>query len=381
MTRRVGPLAALGLALVFGAPVEADVVELTNGNEVKGEVVDEAADPVIVKTPDGKLSFPKRMVKKITREAGDQAKGGGPRPSTEPPPTATATPPPTATATPPPRPTGPQRGWWERRSQFKTKLTTHGPSPQPDPGLATPEGVEAVSVPVGSRPLKAWLLRPPATGKKLASVVWLHAGFAVTEDDLQVVRPLVAAGFAVFVPSFRGENGNGGEFELMLGELDDAIAMVRWFARQPGVDPTRIHSLGFDIGGGLSTLLSLVPDVPLVHTSSIGGLYDPQLLYALSTNGLVPFEGKLEEIEARLLLGHVAEMRRPHIAWVGSEDKEMTRVAEGLAAERAEVRQENLVLRQAKGDHGGCLQAAIADYLRILVEQMRALDARAQPPR
>ena len=65
MSRLAGVLA---LALLLAAPASADVVELTNGNEVKGEVIDEAADPVIVKTPDGKLSFPKRMVKKITRE-------------------------------------------------------------------------------------------------------------------------------------------------------------------------------------------------------------------------------------------------------------------------------------------------------------------------
>lgn len=377
MSRRVGPLAALGLALALGAPAQADVVELTNGNEVKGEVVDEAADPVIVKTPDGKLSFPRRMVKKITREAGDQAKGGGPRPSTEPPPT----PPPAGTATPPPRPAGPQGGWWERRGQFKTKLTRRGPAPDPDPGLAAPQGVEAVNVPVGSRPLKAWILRPPAGGRKPASVVWLHAGFSVTAQDLEVVRPLVAAGFVVFVPSFRGENGNGGEFELLLGELDDAVAMIRWFARQPGIDPTRIHALGYDVGGGLSTLLSLVPDVPLAHTSSIGGVYDPQLFYLLSQNGWVPFEGKVEELDARLLMGHVAEMRRPHIAWVGADDKEMTRVAQQLAAERAEVKQEALVLRQAKGDHASCVVPALADYTRILLEQMKELDARAQPPR
>lgn len=383
MSRRALAL-ALGLALVLGAPaaVQADVVELTNGNEVKGEVVDEAADPVIVKTPDGKLSFPKRMVKKITREEGDQAKGGGHRPSTEPPPppTATATPPPTATAARPPRP-GSQGGWWERRGQFKTKLTRRGPSPDPDPGLTAPQGVEAVNVPVGSRPLKAWILRPPPAGKRAASVVWLHPGFSVTAQDLEVVRPLVAAGFAVFVPSFRGENGNGGDFELLLGELDDAVAMIRWFARQPGIDPARIHALGYDLGGGLSSLLSLVPDVPLAHTSSIGGLYDPQLFYALDQNGFVPFEGKVEELEARLLLGHLAELRRPHIAWVGTDDKEMTRAAEALAAERAEVKQEGLVLRQARGDHSTSLGPALADYLRILNEQMKELDARAQPPR
>lgn len=374
MSRLAGVLA---LALLLAAPASADVVELTNGNEVKGEVIDEAADPVIVKTPDGKLSFPKRMVKKITREDGDQAKGGGPRPSTEPPPTATATPPPAGTATPPPRPASPQGGWWARRAQFKTKLVARGPAPQPDTALTTPEGYEAVSVPVGSRPLKAWLLRPPATGRKRPAVVWLHAGFAVTEDDLRLVRPLAAAGFVVFIPSFRGENGNAGDFELMLGELDDAIAMIRWFARQPGVDPARIRAMGFDIGGGLSSLLALVPDVPLLDTASIGGLYDPQLLYALSQSGYVPFVGEVEELEARLLLGHLAELRRPHIAWVGTDDKEVNRAAEALAAERREVGQQGLVLRQAKGDHAGCVPEAMADYTRIIVEQEKE---RAQPP-
>lgn len=376
MTRAAGAavLAALG-ATLLGGPALADVVELSNGNEVKGEVVDEAADPVVVKTPDGKLSFPKRMVKKVTREAGDQSKGGAPRSTEAPPPAATeAKPPPTATGSPPPPP--PQAGgWWERRSAFKSKLTRHGPSPQPDPQLQAPEGVEAVNVPVGSRPLKAWILRPAQTGRH-AAVVWLHGGFAVTAEDFGFVKPIVDAGFIVLVPSFRGENGNGGEFELLLGELDDAIAVIRWFARQPGVDAARIHTLGFDIGGGLSALLSLVPDVPLVHTASIGGLFDPQVLQLLDQQGWVPFPGTGAELDARLLQNHLAEMRRPHIGWIGVDDKPSVRVAEAFAAERTATKQTGLVLRQSKGDHVQCVAPSVADYVRVLTDQQKEQKAR-----
>lgn len=60
----------LALALSLGAAVgRADVIELTTGRSVTGTIVEETADKVVVRTPDGRLTLPRTLVKSITRQS------------------------------------------------------------------------------------------------------------------------------------------------------------------------------------------------------------------------------------------------------------------------------------------------------------------------
>lgn len=59
---------SLGLVLA-AAPSRADVVQLKNGRQIRGEVLEETAEQVVIKTPDGRVTLPAREVERVDREA------------------------------------------------------------------------------------------------------------------------------------------------------------------------------------------------------------------------------------------------------------------------------------------------------------------------
>lgn len=67
--RTRSPLLAAAALLVAAALVQADVVELTTGRSISGTIVSEDDEQVVVKTPDGRLTLPRHLVKKITRQS------------------------------------------------------------------------------------------------------------------------------------------------------------------------------------------------------------------------------------------------------------------------------------------------------------------------
>ena len=162
----------------------------------------------------------------------------------------------------------------ESRRSYSTVLKTRGPAPQDWHNEKTPTGVTEVSYRSGELTLKAWLVMPQdATAEKLPAVVYFHGGFAFGFSELNDCLPFLAAGFAVMTPTLRGENGNPGSFELFYGEVDDAEAAVRFLAAQPRIDSKRIYTFGHSVGGGISALLSLRPEIPVRKGGSSGGLY------------------------------------------------------------------------------------------------------------
>lgn len=64
------------LLLLLTSPALADVVHLTNGSAVTGKVVKEDDEKVVVKTPDGTLTFPRDLVKSIERQGQGETKIG-----------------------------------------------------------------------------------------------------------------------------------------------------------------------------------------------------------------------------------------------------------------------------------------------------------------
>ncbi|MGZ3450639.1 MAG: alpha/beta hydrolase family protein [Polyangiales bacterium] len=126
--------------------------------------------------------------------------------------------------------------------------------------------------------------------------MYLHGGFALGRGDLDDCDGARKAGFAVFLPSLRGENGNPGDFEYGFGELDDALAAIRFAAALPGIDPKRVVVFGHSMGGMLSALTSLFQDLPAVATGSAGGLFDERLFGATP----IPFADSPMERRLRL---------------------------------------------------------------------------------
>jgi dienelactone hydrolase len=94
-------------------------------------------------------------------------------------------------------------------------------------------------------------------------------------------------------PTFRGENGNPGYYELFFGEVDDAArAAIMWLSQQSYVDETQMYTFGTSMGGEISALLSLYNDLAICFGGSCGAFFGrserfgPESMY----NAPVPFD-------------------------------------------------------------------------------------------
>jgi fermentation-respiration switch protein FrsA (DUF1100 family) len=248
---------------------------------------------------------------------------------------------------------------------FETRLERKGPSPQGFEPFELPPGIEAITYRSDGMELKAWVAFPKGARavERVPAVAFLHGGFAFGPDDFKDAGQFMDAGFAVMLPSVRGENGNPGHFELFLGEARDAKAAVEWLAGQDRVDAARVYAFGHSAGGALSALLSL-HDVPVRHTGSSGGVYPPGVFDAWKD--MVPFSaGDANERQMRLLVGNQRWMKRPHFAYVGEADAQ-----DGPEAARDEGGKESLLTIVSKpGDHFTSLQPAITAYIAVIQQQ------------
>lgn len=251
-------------------------------------------------------------------------------------------------------------GYLARRERFATSLLVHGPAPQRWSD-ELPENVNRIEYSSHGRSLAAWLYRPASPpGTRHQALVYLHGGFALGKGDFADCEPFVAANYVVFLPSYRGENGNPGDFELFFGEADDAAETVRWLASQDYVDPEQIFVFGHSAGGVISGLLSLFEDCPAKHTGSAGGLYGHDLFEGWEA---VPFNvSNKREMEMRLLVGNTRWMKRPHYAYVGDEDYSMKG---DVAEQEAESNRAPLVVVRLAGDHHSMLGPAMGRYLEV----------------
>ena len=261
------------------------------------------------------------------------------------------------------------RPFLTRRAEFKTKLTSPGPSPQDWRFEIPRSGIEQVTYPSGKLELQAWLHVPEADGsEKHPALVFFHGGFAFGASDMAECQPFIDAGYVVMTPWLRGENGLRGNFEMFYGELDDAAASVRWLSQQPYVDADRIYAFGHSSGGVLSALLSLVEDVPIRHSGSSGGLYGTDL-FDLVDDTLVPFD-KSDPVERqlRVLPGNIRWMQRAHYAYIGNQD---TGVANGVREANREIANKDSQLRiiMLQGDHFSSYPVAMRKYLELIAKK------------
>lgn len=261
----------------------------------------------------------------------------------------------------------------ERRATHSTRLSADAPSPAKVRAHEVPAGAQAVAIRSDGRDLLAWFAAPPDATEPCPALAFFHGAFALTPDAFEAVRPFLDAGYCVLTPSWRGENGNGGRFELLWGELDDAVAAIQWLAARPEVDRERIVVAGHSVGGALAALVSLRPDAPVQATASIGGIYTPQTFgrWASSTNNaaLVRFDPTdPDETELRVLGPHVAEVVHPHVAYVGEDDRPfLPNVAALERAARASGAPVRVVY--VPGDHESSRAPALAAWLAELSQK------------
>ncbi|WP_338813140.1 CocE/NonD family hydrolase [Bernardetia sp. Wsw4-3y2] len=178
------------------------------------------------------------------------------------------------------------------RKGFQTKLLNEGKAPQPYEKFdENREDIILVNYESEGKKLKGLVETSNIEkDKKKPVLVYLHGGFALGYQDVLDCQPFIDAGFVVFAPTYRGENGNDGNFEFFLGEVDDAKAAINWIAKQEYANADSIFVFGHSIGGTISSLLSLQVDVPINLSASNAGFYTIGDLESFEKEGVKTFD-------------------------------------------------------------------------------------------
>lgn len=279
---------------------------------------------------------------------------GGSEPAPPPPPPAAPVeaPAPAAPAEPP---------YAEVRAGWGRKLLKTSPAPGKGKPVSVGAGILQLRYPSPVGDLPGFLLLPSADGARMPVVVFAHAGYALDAATIDRCVPMVQAGFAVFVPTFRGQNGNPGSFEMFAGEVDDLAAAVAFVAKRREVDGKRVFVLGQGEGGQLAALLALREGTGVTATASIGALYRTEDL--LFWRSIVPFDlNDPTEVRMRLLLPNLAALAVPHLAYVGADDEIS---AKNIPAFEKAARAVGAPLRvdTVKGDATSALGPAMARFV------------------
>ena len=156
---------------------------------------------------------------------------------------------------------GPRRPvdlWTLDIKEEKFRQLTSSLPPSVDPGMfVSPTMVRYESV--GGLSIPGLLYRPPSVigGKEAPGVVYVHGGpESQHENDWYPdVQDLVARGFVVLAPNYRGSTGYGRSFRhanrFVMGrdDLADIVAAADFLVHQNLADPERIAVTGLSYGG------------------------------------------------------------------------------------------------------------------------------------
>jgi dipeptidyl aminopeptidase/acylaminoacyl peptidase len=251
------------------------------------------------------------------------------------------------------------------RKGFTTELLFHGPAPQPYENIKPPAGVKQVEFMSGDLKLKGWLSAEANNNKKRPAVVYLHGGWAFGEGDWEDAEPFVKAGFVLFMPMLRGENGNPGSYESFLGEVDDAIAAGKYVASLPEVDSSKVFVSGHSVGGVLTCLVSMLPS-PYKAAAALDGYVDMETWAAGSSVAMVPYDRhSVEEVRVRNPMAFAASIKCPLRLYVGKDGHD---VNVPLAAKASQAGKDcELVL--VRGDH----QAMVAPAVQLAIAWFQQL--------
>ncbi len=160
---------------------------------------------------------------------------------------------------------------FKRFSLASILLLVIGPAwanqPLSDDFLKTIDGIEIRKWAYWSDNLRVYgELYLPSGGERLPLVVFNHDGTSgiSKEHRLSSVR-LAKAGYVVFSPSYRGEDGGDGMIEIAKGEVRDVLNALRLLEHHPRVDRNRVALAGASHGALISVLAAAQePDIKAV---------------------------------------------------------------------------------------------------------------------
>jgi dipeptidyl aminopeptidase/acylaminoacyl peptidase len=225
--------------------------------------------------------------------------------------------------------------------------------------------VKEVEYTSGDLKLKGWLSANANDDKKRPAVVFLHGGWAFDAGDWKDAEPFAKAGFVLFMPMLRGENGNPGTYESFFGEVDDAIAAGRFVSSLPNVDERNIFVTGHSVGAVLSCLVTMLPS-PYKAAAALDGYVDMASWAAISPDAHVPYDrNSREEILVRNPMAFVGSIRCPLRLYAGDAARE---VNAPLAA-KAKQAGKDCELVVVRGDHHGMVAPAVQQAIAWFRQQ------------
>jgi dipeptidyl aminopeptidase/acylaminoacyl peptidase len=251
------------------------------------------------------------------------------------------------------------------RSHFATKLKRRGPAPQSYQPAVPPAGVRVVEFQSGNLRLKGWLSAEPPGGTRSPAVVFLHGGWAFAPEDWRDAAPFAKAGFLLFMPMLRAENGNQGAYEGFYGEVDDAVAAGRFVASLPSVDPSRMFVAGHSVGAVLTVLAGMLPS-PYRAGAALSGYLDMESWVQRPDEAEhIVFDARdSEELRLRNPMAFVPSLRIPLVLYT---EPVMQSVNEPFASRATELGKKcELVV--VPGNH----QTMVAPSVKRAIEQFRA---------
>jgi acetyl esterase/lipase len=264
---------------------------------------------------------------------------------------------------------------------FKTDLSIRGKAPQAGTQLKDEGTIHSMTYDSDGKKLLALLeTKNIEAGKRKPVLVFLHGGFGLGYSDVTDCQVFTDAGFIVMSPSYRGENQNEGNYELLMGEVADAKEAIRWIAKQPFADTTAIYTFGHSIGGAMSLNLSLHNDIPVKMGGSSAGLYpvahenfSPPFRNNTSVedleNVLANIKTNNQEVSLRLAFYNLDQLVRKHYLYVGTEDN--FDLIKEIIETKYKNRLPDLEIIEKDGNHFSSLAPAMRSYLEVIQASLK----------
>ncbi|MCQ1849868.1 alpha/beta hydrolase family protein [Neorhizobium galegae] len=253
----------------------------------------------------------------------------------------------------------------EARKRFHTNLLRKGPSPEQSAPLGTPAGARRVMYrggPDGSIELIAWISSYEPSAKLKPAVLFLHGGNATGDGHWELMKAYWEAGYVVMLPSFRGENGQAGNYSGFYDETSDALAAASYLEDLPGIDKNRFFLAGHSNGGTLALLASMTQKFRASAPISAGvnswryfGRFEREVRFD---------ENDQQEFVMRssVCFGH--SLKCPTLLLRGTEERPFD-ADHQLLMDRAKSAGVPIEAKLLPGNHNGVVPGAVAESIRF----------------
>ncbi|QCI98451.1 alpha/beta hydrolase family protein [Agrobacterium larrymoorei] len=255
------------------------------------------------------------------------------------------------------------------RLRFHTHLLKKISAPEKSGPLGTPPGARRVTYPGGpngSIELVAWLSEYVPDEKKLRpAVLFLHGGNATGDGHWAMMKPYWDAGFVVMLPSFRGENGQKGNYSGFYDETSDALAAATYLENQPGIDRNRFFVAGHSNGGTLSLLASMTRQFRAAVPISAG--VNSWRYFNRYTDELCFDESNPQEFIMRSSVCFGPSLKCPTLLLRGMEERPFD-ADHHLLVERVRATGTRIAHELLPGTHNGVVPGAVGESIKFFNE-------------